>query len=111
MFLVWWRPFLFVRVRFVCSGIVSLACLGVRCRQNNPAPPFFFRSPPRTLPNGLRVIVVPTGFPNIVSLQIPVQTGSRNEVEPGKSGFAHFFEHMMFRGTEGATRPRSTRRS
>jgi zinc protease len=53
-----------------------------------------------TLPNGLRVIVVPTGFPNIVSLQIPVQTGSRNEVEPGKSGFAHFFEHMMFRGTD-----------
>ncbi|MEO8191668.1 MAG: hypothetical protein ABI682_15150, partial [Acidobacteriota bacterium] len=33
-----------------------------------------------TLPNGLKVIVVPTGFPNIVSLQIPVQTGSRNEV-------------------------------
>jgi len=33
-------------------------------------------------------------------LQIPVQTGSRNEVEAGKSGFAHFFEHMMFRGTE-----------
>jgi zinc protease len=54
----------------------------------------------RTLANGLRVIVVPTGFPNIVSLQIPVQTGSRNEIEPGKSGFAHFFEHMMFRGTE-----------
>jgi zinc protease len=54
----------------------------------------------RTLPNGLVVIVVPTGFPNIVSLQIPVQTGSRNEVEPGKSGFAHFFEHMMFRGTK-----------
>jgi len=52
-----------------------------------------------TLANGLVVIVVPTGFPNIVSLQIPVQTGSRNEVEPGKSGFAHFFEHMMFRGT------------
>ncbi|MCZ2110945.1 MAG: insulinase family protein, partial [Dehalococcoidia bacterium] len=52
------------------------------------------------LPNGLRVIVVNTGFPNLVSLQIPVQTGSRNEVEPGKSGFAHFFEHMMFRGTE-----------
>jgi len=53
-----------------------------------------------TLPNGLRVIAVNTGFPNLVSLQIPVQTGSRNEVEPGKSGFAHFFEHMMFRGTE-----------
>jgi zinc protease len=59
-----------------------------------------FRAVEKTLPNGLKVIVVPTGFPNIVSLQIPVQTGSRNEVEPGKSGFAHFFEHMMFRGTK-----------
>ena len=53
----------------------------------------------RTLGNGLKVIVVPTGFPNLVSIEIPVQVGSRNEVEPGKSGFAHFFEHLMFRGT------------
>ena len=59
-----------------------------------------FKAVEATLPNGLHVIVVPTGFPNLVSLQIPVQTGSRNEVEPGKSGFAHFFEHMMFRGTK-----------
>ncbi len=59
-----------------------------------------FQAAEKTLPNGLKVIVVPTGFPNIVALQIPVQTGSRNEVEPGKSGFAHFFEHMMFRGTK-----------
>jgi zinc protease len=62
-----------------------------------------FAATERTLPNGLKVIVVPTGFPNIVSLQIPVQTGARNEVEPGKSGFAHFFEHMMFRGTKTMT--------
>ncbi len=54
----------------------------------------------RELDNGLRVIVVKTDYPDIVTLQIPVQTGSRNEVEAGKSGFAHFFEHMMFRGTE-----------
>lgn len=59
-----------------------------------------FPAEQETLPNGLRIIAVNTGFPNLVSLQIPVQTGSRNEVEPGKSGFAHFFEHMMFRGTE-----------
>src|SRR5688500_2540121 len=58
-----------------------------------------FKATETTLPNGLKVIVVPTGFPNLVSVQIPVQTGSRNEFEPGKSGFAHFFEHMMFRGT------------
>ncbi|HZS48984.1 MAG TPA: pitrilysin family protein [Blastocatellia bacterium] len=44
-------------------------------------------------------MTVPTDYPNIVSLYIVVQTGSRNEIEPGKSGFAHLFEHMMFRGT------------
>ncbi|MEW6732458.1 MAG: pitrilysin family protein [Acidobacteriota bacterium] len=59
-----------------------------------------FDATEKSLPNGLKIIVVPTGFPNLVSLQIPVQTGSRNEIEPGKSGFAHFFEHMMFRGTK-----------
>lgn len=51
------------------------------------------------LPNGLRLITIPTDFPNIVAVYIVVSTGSRNEVEPGKSGFAHLFEHLMFRGT------------
>ncbi|MGI9203600.1 MAG: M16 family metallopeptidase [Woeseiaceae bacterium] len=54
----------------------------------------------RDLDNGLRVIVVKTDYPDIVDLQILVQAGSRNEVEAGKSGFAHFFEHIMYRGTE-----------
>lgn len=54
----------------------------------------------RDLDNGLRVIVVPTDYPEVVSVQIPMQTGSRNEIEEGKSGFAHFFEHMMFHGTK-----------
>jgi zinc protease len=52
------------------------------------------------LPNGLRLIVVPTDYANIVATYIVVQTGSRNEVEPGHTGFAHLFEHLMFRGTE-----------
>ncbi|MEM9103356.1 MAG: pitrilysin family protein [Pseudomonadota bacterium] len=51
------------------------------------------------LDNQLKVIIMPTDYPDLVSLQIPVQTGSRNEVEAGKTGFAHFFEHMMFKGT------------
>ena len=62
-----------------------------------------FKATEKTLPNGLKIIVVPTGLPNLVSTQISVQTGSRNEVEPGKSGFAHFFEHMMFRGTKAVS--------
>ena len=53
-----------------------------------------------TLPNGLRVIMVPMTSPGLVAYYSVVRTGSRDEVEPGKSGFAHFFEHMMFRGTK-----------
>src|SRR5918999_5840166 len=55
------------------------------------------------LPNGLRLITVPTDYPNLVSVYIVVAAGSRNEVEAGKSGFAHFFEHMMFRGSQNYT--------
>ena len=50
-----------------------------------------------------RLVTVPTDFPNMVALYIVVQTGSRNEVEPGKSGYAHLFEHIMFRGSENYT--------
>ena len=52
------------------------------------------------LSNGLRLITVTTEFPNIVAVYIVVQAGSRNEVEPGLTGFAHLFEHLMFKGTE-----------
>lgn len=55
------------------------------------------------LPNGLRLITVPTDYPNLVALYIVVQTGSRNEIEKGKSGYAHLFEHLMFRGSERYT--------
>jgi len=51
-------------------------------------------------PNGLRLVTIPTGYPNIVALYIVVATGSRNEVESGHTGFAHLFEHLMFRGTD-----------
>jgi zinc protease len=54
----------------------------------------------RDLPNGLRVIIVPTDYPDIVTMQVPMQVGSRHETEAGVTGFAHFFEHMMGRGTE-----------
>ena len=52
------------------------------------------------LENGLTVVGVDYNSPGIVAYYTVVRTGSRNEVEPGFSGYAHFFEHMMFRGTE-----------
>ncbi|MBL9201428.1 MAG: insulinase family protein [Opitutaceae bacterium] len=52
-----------------------------------------------TLPNGLTAFLIPMPSPGVVAYYSVVRTGSRDEVEEGKSGFAHFFEHMMFRGT------------
>ncbi len=55
------------------------------------------------LPNGLRIYLVKYPSPGVIAYQIPVRVGSRNEVEAGKSGFAHFFEHLMFRGSKART--------
>ncbi|MCC6385414.1 MAG: insulinase family protein [Bacteroidia bacterium] len=52
------------------------------------------------LSNGLNVISVPYSSKGVAAFYIVVRIGSREEVEEGKTGFAHFFEHMMFRGTE-----------
>lgn len=50
--------------------------------------------------NGLNVVAVPFDSPGLAAFYIVVRVGSRNEVEKGVTGFAHFFEHMMFRGTD-----------
>jgi zinc protease len=52
------------------------------------------------LDNGLKVVAVPYDSPGLASFYIVVSVGSRDEVEKGVTGFAHFFEHMMFRGTD-----------
>ena len=52
------------------------------------------------LDNGLEVVLVPMSSNGLVAYWSIVRTGARDEYEPGHTGFAHFFEHMMFRGTE-----------
>jgi zinc protease len=52
----------------------------------------------RTLPNGLRVILSEDHSTPIVHLSVWYHVGSKNE-RPGRTGFAHFFEHMMFKGS------------
>ncbi len=50
------------------------------------------------LPNGLTVIVHEDHSDPIVHVEVTYHVGSARET-PGKSGFAHFFEHMMFQGS------------
>lgn len=66
-------------------------------------PPASAKAPPEirslTLDNGLRIIVWPDhDIPNVAMYNF-VRAGSRNEY-PGITGLSHFFEHMMFNGTE-----------
>ena len=52
-----------------------------------------------TLANGLRVVLSPDRSIPVVSVAVYYDVGSRNE-KPGRTGFAHLFEHMMFQGSE-----------
>src|ERR1022692_4767491 len=51
------------------------------------------------LDNGLRVILVPDHSAPVFAINVSYNVGSRNE-RPGRTGFAHLFEHMMFEGSE-----------
>ncbi len=51
------------------------------------------------LPNGLRVILSEDHSTPIVHVSVWYHVGSKNE-RPGRTGFAHLFEHMMFKGSK-----------
>ena len=52
-----------------------------------------------TLPNGLTVVLSEDHSTPIVNVQLWYHVGSRNE-KPGRTGFAHLFEHLMFKGSK-----------
>jgi zinc protease len=86
-----------------CAAALAAVCIAFPSpsQETSAVTPILpFPTETRTLPNGLNVIVVPMPSDGLVAYWSIVRTGSRDEYEPGRSGFAHFFEHMMFRGTE-----------
>src|SRR5688572_17581740 len=64
-------------------------------RVDSPSLPFA----KRTLANGLDVIVHEDHHVPIVAVNVWYHVGSKNE-RPGRTGFAHLFEHLMFEGSE-----------
>ena len=89
--------------RLVAAALIALAPAQFAAAQGAaPAAGRVFPFPYETveLKNGFRAYLVKAGAPGQIAYVSFVRTGSRDEVEPGRSGFAHFFEHMMFRGTE-----------
>jgi zinc protease len=84
-------------------GLALLALIAMPAlaqESSAPAPLITLPTHTETLANGLKTIVISMPGTGLVSYWSIVRTGSRDEVEPGHTGFAHFFEHMMFRGTE-----------
>jgi zinc protease len=81
------------------TRLIALACVsvlsGASALAQDPEIPFdeFY------LDNGLRVIVHEDRKAPIVAVTVWYHVGSKNEV-PGKTGFAHLFEHLMFNGSE-----------
>ena len=82
--------------RSIVAAALALGCAaGSAVAQT--APPIEFTE--FTLPNGLRVIVHEDHSTPIVAVNVWYDVGSMHE-EPGRSGFAHLFEHMLFQETE-----------
>jgi len=92
-----------VSMRWLGRAIISLALTVVLATASMSA---FAKSPEEsahisdfTLENGLEVVVIPDHRAPVVTHMIWYKAGSADEVA-GKSGIAHFFEHLMFKGTK-----------
>ncbi|MBW1879402.1 MAG: insulinase family protein, partial [Deltaproteobacteria bacterium] len=95
----------------VLAAITALSCSPKQVSVAPPAPP---EAPPEVvepfigglqvhtfvLDNGLTLKVVPDHAAPVVAYQTWIGVGSADEVE-GKTGLAHLFEHLMFKGTDG----------
>jgi zinc protease len=88
-----------VRAGVLLSAVAVLAAsLQILAFQSGPAAAEGPQVADFTLPNGLEVVVIPDHRTPVVTHSIWYKVGSADET-PGKSGLAHFLEHLMFKGT------------
>ena len=89
------RPRITPHIGFLL-GLLVLSPLLSACGETRPSGP---QVETARLDNGLEIIVIPDFRADVVTHMLWYKTGSADEPK-GKSGIAHFFEHLMFRGTE-----------
>src|SRR3982750_2171626 len=88
------------RLRLIASAGLALALIVASGPGGGPAGP-----PPKLdytmtrLPNGLQVVLLEDHSTPIVHTELWYHVGSKNE-KPGRTGFAHLFEHLMFKGSK-----------
>jgi zinc protease len=83
------------RRRFRLAGAAAMFALAIQTGSATAEGPEVANF---TLPNGLQVVVIPDHRTPVVTHMIWYRVGSADET-PGKSGLAHFLEHLMFKGT------------
>ena len=88
------------RIRRLAAAAIALALLV----GTNPGTSAAVRPPKldyttTTLPNGLQVVLLEDHSTPIVHTELWYHVGSKNE-KPGRTGFAHLFEHLMFKGSK-----------
>jgi len=89
-----------IRLRLIVSAGLALALIVA----SGPGSSAAVRPPKldytmTTLPNGLQVVLLEDHSTPIVHTELWYHVGSKNE-KPGRTGFAHLFEHMMFKGSK-----------
>jgi zinc protease len=80
------------------SAALVLLALAAPAAAQTPAPPIEVQYTQFTLPNGLHVILHEDHSVPIATVNTWYRVGSANEL-PGRTGFAHLFEHLMFMGS------------
>ncbi len=83
-----------IALTFTASALMTLVIAGVA--QVKVAP---LNIKERTLPNGLKVVSVQDNTNPTVAIHVWYNVGGKNDPQ-GRSGFAHMFEHMMFKSTK-----------
>src|ERR1044071_5218471 len=91
-----------MKLAHVSRGVLAV-CVGLAC--GLPPAAVDARTPPpklqythTVLPNGLTVVLHEDHSTPIAHLQLWYHVGSKDE-KPGRTGFAHLFEHLMFKGS------------
>lgn len=83
--------------RLAAAALLAMLVMAVRPSANAQVPDVATKE--FTLANGLKVVLHQDKTVPRVNVIVAYHVGSKNE-RPGRTGFAHFFEHMMFRGTK-----------
>jgi len=81
------------------AGLIGLSLMTMSAKQASATINFT----EYTMPNGLHVILQEDHSTPIVAVSVMYHVGSKNE-DPQRTGFAHFFEHLLFEGSENIKR-------